>query len=326
MKKQLVLGVSLLTLFALLAMITGDGMLYGTVLLMGGVVVVAINKSKSFMLHLSRWAKANPRKAQGLITAILLVLMGMGIMTGYNLKVLEHELSDTTAYVFTALLTAGFTAVPFLPEKSRLTIPKTLDRHRTAYLGIALSTVVLMTFFGNRVEEVFPNASITRAIRTLDQFVFQDYPSGLPTELSDATGGVPPDPLVVKTRPRNSARAVLTAVSVGEEHAVDRSARNKLSRKQLRQANKEKKKAQRKARKELRKELRKAASTGSCIAAVLLIILLIGAVCAGVCLMLGAFGSTTALSVVGGAVIVAGSVLGIIKVAKWCKGSSKTSG
>ena len=100
--------------------------------------------------------------------------MALGILAGNNFKELGYEFSDTTAYVFCTISVIGFLSVPFLPKRSTIAIPQVVNRHRLAYMGIALSCFVMMVLFGNRIGDDYPNSPLTHAVRAIDQAIFPD--------------------------------------------------------------------------------------------------------------------------------------------------------
>ena len=123
---------------------------------------------------ITRWAKANPKKTQGLIAGIQLPLLGLGVMNGHNLNQMGYELSDTIFYGFGAATALGFLSVPFMPKPDTIAIPKQVNRKRLAFLGIAISSLMMMTGFGNRIEQNYPNTRLAQTVESIDQSVFSE--------------------------------------------------------------------------------------------------------------------------------------------------------
>jgi hypothetical protein len=152
----------------------GDVLLLGTALLMALATMAVHRRNKSKVDKMTRWAKANPLKAQCLIAALQLPLLGLGVMSGYNLKELGVEFSDAVPYLFGGLMTLGFLSVPFLPKRKTVAIPKQVFRQRLIYLGITLSSVMMTVGFGNKVVDKFPDSPVSRVIKKADQTIFSD--------------------------------------------------------------------------------------------------------------------------------------------------------
>lgn len=331
MKKNILLT-SLTTLILLACIVfISDGLTFFVVSIMTLAVLAGIKYNKKKVLKITRWAKANPKKAQVFITIIQLILLIIAINTGYNLKELGYEFSNLTAYIFLGIMIIGFAAVPFLPKRSTIAIQNKVDKNRFAYLSIALSSVILMAITGNRIGDFYPNSPISTALERIDQTLFpEDINSTI--EFDESQIGQLQSENYKSYLATSSARPLLAAVDVRPTEEV-----KKLSRshseviKDSRKSKREIRKANRKARKELRifkrqnrKNMRRAAAGGSCAAAVFLIILLVITSCAGICLTIfgvAAIGSGELIGIIGlalGPLILLGSIRGIRKVRKWC--------
>ncbi|MEP6700703.1 MAG: hypothetical protein ABJA85_05285, partial [Bacteroidota bacterium] len=161
MRKNIVLPATIVLIIIACTIFIRDGLTYLVASLMALIVVTIIHLNRSRVMKMTRWAKANPRKTQVFIIVAQIVLMALGIFAGNNFKELGYELSDTTAYVFSALIAIGFASVHFLPRQKAIAIPQVVNKNRLVYLGIALSSFVMMVFFGNRIGDIYPNSPIT---------------------------------------------------------------------------------------------------------------------------------------------------------------------
>ncbi|MFT5168503.1 MAG: hypothetical protein ACI8P3_003746, partial [Saprospiraceae bacterium] len=253
-----------------------------------------------------------------------LTLMGLGLIAGYNLKELGFEFSNATAYIFTAIMVIGFLSVPFMPKRNTIAIPKEVNKQRLSFLSIALSLLIMMAFVGNRIGDVYPDSPITHALETIDQSIF-------PEEIIEETyfNEAPIGQLQNKNydqylADKLPADAVFIVNPIYDKERMDKSIspNNITSHKKLKKAAKAKKKelrkAKRKLRKEFRKKLRLAAGGGMCALGILFTIILIIPLCAGFCLIIGAFGTAGATSVLGGVALLAGSIWGMVESIKLC--------
>lgn len=145
-----------------------DGLTYLIVSLMAFAIVAIIGRNRSWVMKMTRWGKANPHKAQVFITVLQIALMVFGITSGYNLKKLGYELSDLTAVVFSSIMVLCFFSVRFLPKRSTIAIPAEVKKNRLFFIGIALSSYVLMVLTGNRIGDNYPDATITRTLEAFD--------------------------------------------------------------------------------------------------------------------------------------------------------------
>jgi hypothetical protein len=251
--------------------------------------------------------------------------MALGIFAGNNFKELGYEFSDTTAYVFSTISVIGFLSVPFLPKRSTIAIPSVVNRHRLAYMGIALSSFVMMVVFGNRMGDNYPNSPITHAVRAIDQAIFPDNSIGV--YFYDAAS----EPVYSKNydlalTKEPSTMAVFAAVTILDNETItsptDLKKENKAKIKAEKRLHKLEKKKARLINRLEKSRLALAAISGA--AAVILIILLLAPLCAGICLIAGAFSNVTVGSVILGLILVGGSIFGIIKIANRNKRKNRT--
>ncbi|MEO8416747.1 MAG: hypothetical protein ABI472_23985 [Ginsengibacter sp.] len=326
MKKSTILSAMMVLTGIACAILLKDGLAYLVAALMALTIIGTVNSNRSGVMKMTRWAKANPKKAQVLITMLQLALAVLGIFAGNNLKELGFEFSDTTAYIFGTIAIIGFLSVPFLPKRRAIAIPRVVNRHRSAYIGIALSSFVMMVVFGNRIANDYPNSSITHAVKAIDTAIFPD----------NNTPANPDDEALKPEDERNYEQAladgspgnfaVFAVYTIPDKETITSSS---LSKKEARETLKAEKKAYRleKRKKRMMNLLikhRLAVEAGTAILGVFLIILLVGSTCAGLCLMLGAFGDAGVGSILLGAVITAGSVWGIIATGRMLRRKNKT--
>lgn len=320
MKKEVILFALVVAALISCSIFINDGLTYLTASLMALTIVVVIHRNRKRVTKMTRWAKANPGKAQVFITVVQLVLMALGILAGYNLKELGYEFSDVTPYVFGIITAIGFCSVPFLPKRNAIAIPAVVNRHRLAYIGIAVSSFVLMTVFGNRMKSNYPDSPLTHAVRAIDNAIFQD--NGTTANLYEVS-----EPSYDRNNEQALAdgptnNAVFAAFTIYDKETITPST---LSKKEIREKLKAEKKAKRFERKQqkmmnlIKKRLASAGVTGAL--AVILIVLLVITSCAGICLILL---GTNAGSVILGALIAGGSIFGIVKIAQGNKRKPKT--
>ena len=306
---------SILGLIAIAACLifSNAGAVYLAVLLMALSAITIIQGFKPKVMKFTRWSKANPRKAILLITALQLTLMGLGIMTGYNLNKLGFEFSDLTACVFTVIMVAGFCYAPLFRKNNVIIIPQELNKQRFAYLSIILSISVIMCIVGNRVGDYYPDSRIVRIIDAVDQTIFDD-------DISRTTF------LYEKENDyQEASKLVLEEESIPQAQFV--SVNNKIVPKTIDIPNRilhgkklgKGSKVERKAYKKIRKSMRKKAAGGSCALGIFFIVLLLIPLCAGVCLtVLGISGFIGGFGVVLGIPIVGLSIWGMVEAGKMC--------
>ena len=318
MKKNILFTTLAAAVIVACSILLGDGLIYLAASLMGFTILGLLHYNRSRVMKMTRWAKANPKKTQGVIAGLQLTLMALGVMAGYNLKKLGYEFSDATGYVFSIIMVIGFLSVPFKPKRNTLTLPQEVSKYRLAYLGITLSSLIMFTLTGNKIEDVYPNSPITHVIKTIDQSIF---PDDIPDVNDDAIGQVNPNEQQQDLANGSLAFPVFAAIKTNGNETSNHlvfSDKN-TSHKSLKKAAKAKKKAERKAKK-MERKLKRLAATGACIGAVLLIIfVLVPFLCGGICLLIfGLSGDIAAGYALLGALLAAGSIWGIIEVVKWC--------
>ncbi len=240
---------------------SGDTLLYGIASTMALAILGLFRTGRRTVTRLTRWAKAEPTKAQGLTTGLQMLLAAIAFFLGHNLRELGYHLSDITTYIFGILTALGFLAVPFWNKRKTIAIPKVVNRQRLGYLGIALSTFMMLTSFGNNFEKKYPTSPVTTVIKNMDHAMF-------------ATTAIQPGGTDNAKMDNNKQRQLVDA--------------------------------------------------GLCFLAVVLILCLVVTLCAGVCLVIGGLGGIAAgggaiLAVLGGIGLTILSIMGMIRVAKWCK-------
>lgn len=151
---------------------SADRFLFMTASLIGFAVMGLIWAAKKTTTQITRWAKANPKKTQGLITGLQVPLLGLGVMNGHSLNQMGYDISDPFLYGWGAATAVGFLSVPFMPKHDTIAIPQQVNRKRLAFLGITLSSLMLMTGFGNRIEQNYAGTRLAKTVETIDQSVF----------------------------------------------------------------------------------------------------------------------------------------------------------
>lgn len=315
MKKNTLLSAVIVLVIISCTIFISDGLAYLVVSLMALAIVATIYRNRTRVMKMTRWSKANPGKAQLLITGLQIVLLLVGIIAGNNLKELGYEFSNTTSFVFGTIIAIGFFYVPFLPHRKTIVLPKQVNRQRFAFMSIALSSFVTMVLFGNSLQDKYPNSSITKAVKAIDHVIFPDN-STLNTDPYDiASTSVLSENYNQAFTGESSPNAVFASFTVNDnETIILPPGHEKDSKASLRADKKAKKFEKKKARlMNLIKKHRLAFAGMSIGLAVLLIILLCIPLCAGVCLIISGGGVG---SILGGVALLALSVFGIIKVGK----------
>ncbi len=318
MKKKTILTVMIgLTIIACTLFIS-DGLTYLVASLMALAIMGIIQRNRLLVMKMTRWGKANPHKAQVLITVLQIAIMAIGILAGYNFKQLGYELSNTTAFVFSSIIVLCFLYVPFLPKRRTIAIPKEVNRQRVAFMGIAVSSFVMMVLFGNRIEEKYPNSPITKVVRAIDQSIFPDNNNQYQefnTETSPSIGSNNYEQPI-----NNESSSAFLFASYNPNEAVTIIPLNDLKKEpkaNLKAEKKAKKFEKKKTRlTNLLKKHRLALAAGLGAGAILLIILLLIPLCAGICLIISAFSGGGVGSALLGAALAGGSIWGMIKIGK----------
>ncbi|MCX6182848.1 MAG: hypothetical protein NT150_13070 [Bacteroidetes bacterium] len=150
---------------------SGDNVIYLSAIAMSLAVIALYKSRKKQLAKLTRWAKANPRKAQGLIATLQLGLSGLALYSGYNLRQLGFHLSSNANYLWLSLSAAGFLATPFLAKKANITLPKTLNFNRLKFLGITISSLMLLTNLGNTINTTHPTSFLAKTLSYADQSI-----------------------------------------------------------------------------------------------------------------------------------------------------------
>lgn len=312
MKKYMIPTVIILAPLIACAFLLNDGPVFLVAALMGFTILFAINRSRTNVMKMTRWSKANPRKAQVVITVLQVALLSLGILAGNNLKELGYELSNTISLVFGAILLIGFLYVPFFPQRKVIAIPRQVNRQRFAFMSIALSAFVLMVYFGNTLQDKYPNSFITRSVKAIDQAIFPENPedtapSDLDLQPALSESGYQP------VEKKASGNMVFASYALTENMTILPPADVKGSKENLKAEKRVKRFEKKKARlMNLIQKHRKAFAGMSTGIAVLLIILLLIPLCAGVCLII----SGGAGGIAGGLALLALSIFGIIKIGR----------
>ncbi len=169
----------------------GNGILYFASALIGLATLITLRIARPVATKITRWAKANPKKTQGMIVGMQLPLLGLGVMNGYNLDQLGYEITPISTYLFGALMMTGFMMVPFIrPQNDTLVLPKTVNRHRLGYLSVTLASIMMSAGVGNNIAHSNYDTPVTQMVNTFDQSMFSnnhpiqvDTPNDNPTEL-----------------------------------------------------------------------------------------------------------------------------------------------
>lgn len=325
MKNNTIVSASLVLAIIACTIFMSDGFTYLIASLMALVVIGIIHYNRQRLMKITRWAKANAGKAQVFITALQIALIALGIFAGYNLKKLGYEFSNVTAYVFSTVIVISFLWIPFLPKRSTIAIPKVVHRHRLAYIGITLSSFVMMAVFGNRLERDYPAFQLTHTVRAIDDAIFQGNSTiaNLYDEVSEAAD----DPNYGLTLADGSPNiAVYAAYTIYGKETI---APSTLSKKEIREKLKAEKKLKRFEKKRQKMinlivEKRLALAAGLGVGAILLLVLLAMTTCAGICLMIGGFAGGGVGYGLLGIVVAAASIFGMVKIGNGSTGKPKT--
>ena len=319
MKKNIIFSAMIVLAIIACTIFISDGLTYLTTSLMALAIMGTLHRNRSWVMKMTRWAKANPKKAQVFIAGLQMALMVLGVITGYNFKKIGYELSDTTAFVFSSIMVIGFFSVHFLPKRSSIAIPNEVNKNRLAYMSIALSSFVLMVITGNRIEEMYPNFALTHVVKAIDQAIYPDN-SKLYADLNDVFS----EPIYSEnddhaSTDETSAKAVFVVHSIYDKDKIKPSTNSKTEAREKKKVEKksnrlEKKKARMMNRLE---KYRLAIAGGSTALSIILIILLLVPLCAGICLIIfGISGEIAAGYILLGGLIATGSIWGIVKAAQ----------
>ena len=309
MKKHLVLITATILFSLALTAFAKEGMIYLATALMATIVIIALRNPGPRMMQFTKWAKANPRKTQVWITLLLLFLLSLGMVVGYDLMQLGYKFSDASAGVFSLVMIIGFFSVPMFPRKNTFTLPFILNRYRVLYTVILIAAYALAVITGNRIEDKYPSSFLANVLESIDQKIFEPGNSNIEDEqfLSPDIGDA-----VIGSEAAVFAAFPSTGTSSTEPTLSNEEAKAKL--KELKKAEKLEKKQKRMMKR--MEKWRKAFAAGGSGASVVLIILLALGVCTGICLIIGGFSGGGAWAVLLGAVVTAACIYGIVKVSK----------
>jgi predicted anti-sigma-YlaC factor YlaD len=308
MKRNLILIPSVIFFLLALTVFKNEALIYLSAILMAIIIIIALRYLGPRGMKITRWAKANSRKAQVLITVLQVIILSIGLLVGYDLKELGYKFSDPTALVFDTLMVFGFLSVHFFPRKAIVALPVDLNKDRITYAGIMIAVYSITVIIGNRVEDKYPNSMLSDVLRSVDHKIFLQSSTPNDNQYSPIAANSP----IVK----NEAPVFSTFASLVEnEKGTNKSS---LSEKEAKAKLKAERKAERQQKRMMRRieRLRGEVATGASAGTVLLIILLVLTTCAGACLIVGGFSGGGAGAVALGAVVMAGSIWGIVKLSK----------
>jgi len=325
MKKNTILSALMVITIITCTLFISDGLTYLITSLMALTIAGVIHYNRQWVMKMTRWAKANPGRTQVFITVLQIALMALGIFAGNNLKEIGYEFSNITAYVFSTIIVIGFLSVPFLPKRTAIAIPRVVNSRRFAYIGITLSSFVMMAVLGNRLESDYPNSPLTYAVRAIDNAIFQD--NSLYANPDDEAGETAYERNGSQALADGSPNiAIFAAYTIYDKETITPST---LSKKEIREKLKAEKKAKRFEKKKhkminhiLKKRL--ALAAGMDAGAIILIVLLGITTCAGVCLVIGGFAGGGVGYGLLGIVVAAASIFGIVKISQGNKRKLKT--
>lgn len=315
MKKNLLLtGLFLLTITSFF-LLTTDGWVYLSVALMAAIPLAALRLFRKRFMKITRWAKTHQWSAIGLITLLQVIILILGLVTGYNLQKAGFEISGISIFVFSAIMVLGFFTVHFLPKQQTIAIPSRVNRDRLAYLSIMVSSFVLTVATGNRIEERFPHSALTYALQSIDKTVFP----AVEVSAEDLETPV--------LRQDNSREPVVSGFStmfitaslvVNENETIQPSGDAKKELKEKKKLEKRALKFEKKKAKIVKRinKWRKAMAAGSGVGTALMFILLLLALCSGICLMVGGFGGGSPWIGVLGILITAAVIWGFVELFK----------
>jgi hypothetical protein len=241
--------------------------------------------------------------------------MALGIFAGNNLKESGYKFSDTTAFVFSAIMIIGFFSIRFLPKRNMIAIPRAVNRNRLNYTSIALSSFVMMVVFGNRMEDMYPASPLTYAVKRIDHAIFPENKT-VYADISDAVA----EPGYSKNYGETfnveaSSKAVFASVTIsGNGTVIPPADLKKEAKAKLLSEKKIKKLEKKKARMINRLSKLRLLMTGGSVALAVILI----------CLMIAGFSGSGAGVALLGVVLTGASVFGMIKAAKMLKQNNKT--
>jgi hypothetical protein len=313
MKKKLILSVVIVLAIIASTLFLRGGLTYFITSLMALVIMGTIYMNRSGAMKMTRWAKANPKKTQFLIAGMHLMLLVMGIFAGYNLKELGYELPGTATYVFSAIIIISYLSVDFLPKRRTIAIPQEVNRQRLAYMGIALSSFVMMVLFGNKLQDKYPNSLIADTVRSIDQTIFPE--NNTEFEYLSDTALEPGFSKNYEQASGDESTSMVIFASFENETILPPPDLKKQSKANLKAEKKAKKFEKKKTRlmNQLGKK-RMSLAAGLTTGAVLLIILLVLAACTGACLIVGGVAALIDGELLGILAILAGAGIGYLSI------------
>ncbi|MCU7551601.1 hypothetical protein OCK74_20940 [Chitinophagaceae bacterium LB-8] len=307
MNRNLLLSIAAIVLVVTAAIFISAGRIYSSTALMAIAIIAVMRNFRG--MQVTRWAKANPRKTQVLITVLQIAIIFLGLLIGYNLKELGYQLSTTATVVFGTILCIGFFSIPFLPKRNTIALPVTLNRDRIAYLSIILSAFALMVITGNRIEDQFPNSPLSHTLSSIDQAIFsQDLP---PADVPDLELASYSNQQQAASINENASMVSFASFAVtGHKSAtIDPGKEEPGKIKPGKKAKRLERKKQRMMKQVLK--LRKAFGAWATVGTIFLVLLLIVTTCSGICMIaIGGSAGTVAF----GVVLIALSIFGIIKL------------
>jgi hypothetical protein len=301
MKRKLALYPSAAVLIGVAFLVT-EGWIYLLAAIAALAVILIINRFRSPVIRLARWAKNNPRKAQVLITVLQVVILATGLVVGFNLNQLGHHFDRIPLVVFGAILCLGFLSTRFLPTQRDIVLPVDVAKDRVASLAIALSAFAIMVITGNRVDTDYPDTVFSHTLHSIDQGMFSE------DNFSDLESGTGDENITLLQESALASFAVM-----GASYSIHPSSEPPVRLKADKKARRFEKRFERRKQKIMKRieALRKAFSTGASVGIIFLVILLVIASCAGICLALSGGGAGSVLL---GIAILGLAVFGIVKL------------
>ncbi|MFZ9388905.1 MAG: hypothetical protein ACO25B_13620, partial [Chitinophagaceae bacterium] len=272
------------------------------------LIVTLLQSQETRVMKITRWAKAHPHKAQVLITLLQLLILILGLWVGYNLNQAGYSMPTYMVFIFGTVLFISLLSVPFIPRKTRLILPAVLQKHRRAYIGICLSSFLLMIYTGNYITNRFPGSGIVTVLQASDQIIFPETnrAENLSIPVSSTPAGHATFPFLAAS-----------AMNVSPDASIVPSASSKAEAKAAKKAHRIEKRKSR-AMKWLAKK-RLWMSGGASSGTILLIVLLVATTCGGVCLMIAGIGDGAVGWAILGALAATGSVWGIVALLRGSK-------
>lgn len=150
----------------------GDNSVYLASLAILLATAFGYKTSKRRLRKLTRWASKNTKKAEYLIAGVQIPLMGMSVYAGYNFYKTGYDVSNTPALISATVLGMGIAALPFLPKRNEIVLPKQLNRRRMSFLAGTISSCILLFTFGNNVGHYEDDSYSKQTLEFVDQAIF----------------------------------------------------------------------------------------------------------------------------------------------------------